>query len=110
MKPTLEIAANTGSTNLPVGIYKVSASSANFATSTINGIAVELNKTSTLPDNADEIQAAITSVGDFWRAARRWTPRRPNCNRLLKPKTWEELRHWHDQQGMGVRSAETFHY
>ena len=47
--------------NLPVGIYKVSASSANFATSTINGIAVELNKTSTLQITL-EIQAAITSV------------------------------------------------
>ncbi len=36
-------------TNLPVGAYNVSASATNFATTTINGLRVELNKTVTLP-------------------------------------------------------------
>src|ERR1700688_4303139 len=34
--------------NLPIGTYSVSASTANFATTTINGFTIELNKTSTL--------------------------------------------------------------
>ena len=58
------VAGETGEyrfNNLPVGIYSVSASSPNFATSTINGVAVELNKTSTLQMTL-EVQAAITSV------------------------------------------------
>ena len=36
-------------TNLPVGAYNVSASAASFATTTISGFHVELNKTVTLP-------------------------------------------------------------
>jgi len=35
--------------NLPVGTYNVSATAANFATTTVNGFKIELNKTSTLP-------------------------------------------------------------
>jgi hypothetical protein len=47
--------------NLPVGTYNVSASSANFSTTTINGFKVELNKTSTLPITL-EIKGAVTTV------------------------------------------------
>lgn len=47
--------------NLPVGTYNVSASSTNFATTTINGFAVELNKTSTLQITL-EIKGAVTTV------------------------------------------------
>jgi hypothetical protein len=47
--------------NLPVGTYKVSASSINFATTTINAFKVELNKTSTLPITLD-IRGAVTTV------------------------------------------------
>jgi hypothetical protein len=36
-------------TNLPVGAYNVSASAASFATTTVSGFHVELNKTVTLP-------------------------------------------------------------
>lgn len=47
--------------NLPVGIYSVSASTANFATTTINGFAVELNKTTTLQITL-EVKGAVTSI------------------------------------------------
>jgi hypothetical protein len=47
--------------NLPVGTYNVSASSANFATTTVNGFNVELNKTITLPITLD-IKGAVTTV------------------------------------------------
>jgi len=47
--------------NLPVGTYNVSVSDAGFATTTINGFVVELNKTSTLQITL-EIQGAVTSV------------------------------------------------
>jgi hypothetical protein len=47
--------------NLPVGIYNVSAWSANFAKTTINGFKVELNKTSTLGVTL-EIKGAVTSI------------------------------------------------
>jgi hypothetical protein len=47
--------------NLPVGTYSVSASTANFATTTINGFKVELNKTSTLQITL-EIKGAVTSI------------------------------------------------
>jgi hypothetical protein len=47
--------------NLPVGSYNVSAWSANFAKTTINGFKVELNKTSTLGITL-EIKGAVTSI------------------------------------------------
>src|ERR1700733_10325998 len=47
--------------NLPVGTYSVSASAPNFATSTINGTSIELNKTSTLQITL-EVKGTITSV------------------------------------------------
>jgi hypothetical protein len=47
--------------NLPVGTYNVSATSANFATTTINGFKVELNKTTTLQITL-EIKGAVTTV------------------------------------------------
>ncbi len=47
--------------NLPIGTYNVSASSANFATTTISGFKVELNKTSTLQITL-EIKGAIATV------------------------------------------------
>jgi hypothetical protein len=47
--------------NLPVGTYNVSASSASFATTTVNGFKVELNKTSTLSITL-EIKGAVTTV------------------------------------------------
>src|ERR1700730_16108000 len=47
--------------NLPVGTYSVSASTANFATTTVNGFIVELNKTSTLQITL-EIKGATTSI------------------------------------------------
>jgi Carboxypeptidase regulatory-like domain len=47
--------------NLPVGTYGVSASAANFATTTINGFRVELNKTSTLQITL-EVKGTVTSV------------------------------------------------
>jgi hypothetical protein len=47
--------------NLPVGTYSVSASTANFATTTINGFTIELNKTSTLPITL-EVKGAVTSI------------------------------------------------
>lgn len=48
-------------TNLPVGIYNVTASAANFATTSVNGFKVELNKTSTLPITL-EVSAASTTI------------------------------------------------
>jgi Carboxypeptidase regulatory-like domain len=47
--------------NLPVGTYNVAGSAANFATTTINGFVVELNKTSTLQITL-EIKGAVTSI------------------------------------------------
>jgi nucleoside 2-deoxyribosyltransferase len=47
--------------NLPVGTYSVSASTANFATTTINNFKIELNKTSTLQITL-EIKGAVTSI------------------------------------------------
>ena len=47
--------------NLSVGTYNVSAWSANFAKTTINGFRVELNKTSTLGIML-EIKGAVTSI------------------------------------------------
>jgi hypothetical protein len=47
--------------NLPVGTYNVSASSSNFAMTTINGFRVDLNKTSTLQITL-EIKGAVTTV------------------------------------------------
>src|ERR1700720_4517427 len=47
--------------NLPIGTYSVSASTANFATTTINGFKVELNKTSTLLITL-EVKGAVTSI------------------------------------------------
>jgi len=47
--------------NLPVGTYNVSATAAGFATTTVNGFRVELNKTSTLQITL-EVTAATTSI------------------------------------------------
>jgi hypothetical protein len=47
--------------NLPVGVYNISASTANFATTTINGFTVELNKTTTLQITL-EVKGAVTSI------------------------------------------------
>ncbi len=47
--------------NLPVGTYNVAGTSANFATTTVNGFRVELNKTSTLQITL-EIKGAVTSI------------------------------------------------
>src|SRR5258708_2622489 len=47
--------------NLPIGVYSVSASTANFATTTINGFKIELNKTSTLLITL-EVKGAVTSI------------------------------------------------
>ncbi len=47
--------------NLPVGTYSVSASTSNFATTTINNFKIELNKTSTLQIML-EIKGAVTSI------------------------------------------------
>jgi Carboxypeptidase regulatory-like domain len=47
--------------NLPIGTYNVSASSASFSTTTINGFKVELNKTSTLPITL-EVKGEVTTV------------------------------------------------
>jgi len=48
-------------TNLPVGTYNVTASAANFATTSVNGFKVELNKTSTLAITL-EVSAASTTI------------------------------------------------
>src|ERR1700722_12253871 len=47
--------------NLPVGTYSVTASSSDFATTTINNFQLELNKTSTLQITL-EIKGAATSI------------------------------------------------
>ncbi len=47
--------------NLPAGTYNVTASSPNFAATTVNGFAIELNKTSTLQITL-EIKGAVTSI------------------------------------------------
>jgi hypothetical protein len=47
--------------NLPVGVYNVMASSSNFATTTINGYTIQLNKTSSLPITL-EVKGAVTSI------------------------------------------------
>jgi Carboxypeptidase regulatory-like domain/TonB dependent receptor len=54
--------------NLPVGIYNITASSANFAATTVNGFRVELNKTSTLQITL-EIKGAVTSIEVSGQAA-----------------------------------------
>src|SRR6201998_4843677 len=48
-------------TNLPVGTYNVSAISTSFATTTISGFRVELNKTTSLPITL-EIKGAATQI------------------------------------------------
>jgi Carboxypeptidase regulatory-like domain len=47
--------------NLPIGTYDISASTANFATTTINGFTIALNKTSTLMITL-EVKGAVTSI------------------------------------------------
>jgi Carboxypeptidase regulatory-like domain len=47
--------------NLPVGVYNITASSPNFAATTVNGFKVDLNKTSTLQITL-EIKGAVTSI------------------------------------------------
>jgi hypothetical protein len=47
--------------NLPIGIYTISASSENFATTTVNGFNVQLNKTSSLQITL-EVKGAVTSI------------------------------------------------
>jgi Carboxypeptidase regulatory-like domain len=54
--------------NLPVGRYNVSASSSNFASTTVNGFVIELNKTSTLQITL-EIKGAVTSIEVSGQAA-----------------------------------------
>ncbi len=47
--------------NLPVGNYNISASATNFATTTVNGFKVELNKTVSLQITLD-VKGAVTTV------------------------------------------------
>ncbi len=47
--------------NLPIGAYNVTASSPNFAATTVNGFVIELNKQSTLQITL-EIKGAVTSI------------------------------------------------
>ncbi len=47
--------------NLPVGTYNISATSANFAKTTVNGYHVELNKASSLPITL-EVSSTTTSI------------------------------------------------
>ena len=47
--------------NLPIGVYNVTASSSNFASTTINGYTIQLNKTSSLPITL-EVKGAVTSI------------------------------------------------
>ena len=47
--------------NLPVGVYNVTASNENFATTTINGFTIQLNKTSSLQITL-EVKGAVTSI------------------------------------------------
>jgi len=48
-------------TNLPVGLYNISATAANFATTTVNGFKVELNRTQNIQITL-EIKGAVTSI------------------------------------------------
>ncbi len=54
--------------NLPVGVYNITASSPNFASTTVNGFKVDLNKTSTLQITL-EIKGAVTSIEVSGQAA-----------------------------------------
>ncbi|MGA2418705.1 MAG: carboxypeptidase-like regulatory domain-containing protein, partial [Candidatus Acidiferrum sp.] len=54
--------------NLPIATYNVTASSPNFASTTVSGFVVELNKTSTLQITL-EIKGAVTSVEVSGQAA-----------------------------------------
>jgi Carboxypeptidase regulatory-like domain/TonB dependent receptor len=47
--------------NLPIGVYTVTASNENFATTTINGFTIQLNKTSSLQITL-EVKGAVTSI------------------------------------------------
>ena len=47
--------------NLPIGTYNITATAANFATTTVSGLKVELNKTITMPVTL-EIKGAVTQV------------------------------------------------
>ncbi|MBV9888045.1 MAG: carboxypeptidase regulatory-like domain-containing protein, partial [Acidobacteria bacterium] len=47
--------------NLPVGVYSVTASAPNFASTTINGYTIQLNKISSLPITL-EVKGAVTSI------------------------------------------------
>jgi len=58
---TADAAGDYRISNLPVGVYNVSASASNFAKTTVNGFKVELNKTSTLSITL-EIKGAVTSI------------------------------------------------
>jgi Carboxypeptidase regulatory-like domain len=54
--------------NLPVGVYNVTASSPSFASTTVNGFKVDLNKSSTLQITL-EIKGAVTSIEVSGQAA-----------------------------------------
>jgi carboxypeptidase family protein/TonB-dependent receptor-like protein len=54
--------------NLPAGTYNVTASAPNFASTTVNGFRVDLNKTSTLQITL-EIKGAVTSIEVSGQAA-----------------------------------------
>src|SRR3984957_3022278 len=47
--------------NLPIGVYSISASAAGFAATTVQGVTLELNKTSTLQITL-EVKGAVTSI------------------------------------------------
>ena len=47
--------------NLPIGVYTITASNENFATTTINGFTIQLNKTSSLMITL-EVKGAVTSI------------------------------------------------
>ena len=47
--------------NLPIGTYNITATAANFATTTVSGLKVELNKTITMPVTL-EVKGAVTQV------------------------------------------------
>jgi hypothetical protein len=54
--------------NLPISTFNVTASSPNFASTTVNGFVIELNKTSTLQITL-EIKGAVTSIEVSGQAA-----------------------------------------
>ena len=54
--------------NLPISTYNITASSPNFAATTVNGFVIELNKTSTLQITL-EIKGAVTSIEVSGQAA-----------------------------------------